>query len=395
MILFVTLGLPAGALGVAWPQMRVSLGAPLAGLGLLLAAFTAAYFVASAGTGALVLRLGTPFLLATGCALSGIGLLGIGAANQFWMVLAAGLLAGAGSGLIDAATNAHVSLNRGVRYMGWLHASWALGAALGPPLVVAAVSATGSWRTAFVASAGAFFAVGVLVGRRRADWAGDRSDGATALNPTDPRPRGEHHQRALLVLTSLFLIAGGLEGTAGTWSFSQLTGARSVAAWAAGWGVSLFFAGLAGGRVALGLLGNRATPARLLDASVAVTAAATVGFWLAPPLVSTFLALPLIGLGVSALFPLLLSITPSRVGVTMTTRAVGYGLAAGTLGGGGLPAATGLVLQAMGLSALGPVLTLTAAGMALLHVASRVAEPLVSRAGSRRSARLGPGPPAW
>ena len=42
--LFVTLGLPAGAVGVAWPHMRASLDAPLAGLGFVLAAWTVAYF---------------------------------------------------------------------------------------------------------------------------------------------------------------------------------------------------------------------------------------------------------------------------------------------------------------------------------------------------------------
>ena len=50
-MLFVALGLPAGAVGVAWPHMRASLGAPLASLGLLLAAWTIAYFVASASSG--------------------------------------------------------------------------------------------------------------------------------------------------------------------------------------------------------------------------------------------------------------------------------------------------------------------------------------------------------
>ena len=74
LVLFVALGLPAGAVGVAWPQMRASLGAPLAGLGLLLAAYTAAYFVASAGSGFLGARLGTGALLAAGCGLAAAGL---------------------------------------------------------------------------------------------------------------------------------------------------------------------------------------------------------------------------------------------------------------------------------------------------------------------------------
>src|SRR5256885_3326217 len=48
LVTFVTLGLPAGALGVAWPYMRASFGAPLAGLRLVLAALSISDFLASA-----------------------------------------------------------------------------------------------------------------------------------------------------------------------------------------------------------------------------------------------------------------------------------------------------------------------------------------------------------
>jgi len=128
---------------------------------------------------------------------------------------------------------------------------------------------------------------------------------------------------------------------------------------------------LAGGRIALGLLGNRAAPTRLLDSSVGLTAMAAVIFWFAPPLVSAFIGLPLMGFSVSVIFPLLLSLTPARVGATVTGNAVGYQLAAGALGGGGLPAAVGVVLQGFGLGALGPLLAAMAAIMVLFHGMSR------------------------
>src|SRR5207244_2331111 len=216
LVLFIALGLPAGVIGVAWPHMRASLGAPLAGLGLLLAAFTVGYFVASAGSGPVTFRFGTATLLVGGCALASIGSLGLSLAGQWWIVPLVGLVLGAGSGLIDAAVNAHVSLNRGVRYMGWLHASWAVGAALGPPLVVASTGATGSWRAAFGAMAGAFLAVGFLIGYRRQDWIDLRPDGerpsSAALVPRSSR------RRALVLLIGLFILGAGLEGTAGDWS---------------------------------------------------------------------------------------------------------------------------------------------------------------------------------
>jgi len=69
----------------------------------------------------------------------------------------------------------------------------------------------------------------------------------------------------------------------------------------------------------------------------------------------------------------------------MTAYAVGYGLAAGTIGGGGVPAGVGVVLQSVGLLTLGPLLSVLAIVLALLHAISR---------GSRRFAQLGPGHPA-
>src|SRR5256885_3227950 len=73
LVTFVTLGLPAGALGVAWPYMRASFGAPLAGLGLGLATFTGAYFLASATRGPLTGRLRTSGPPRGGCTPSAVG----------------------------------------------------------------------------------------------------------------------------------------------------------------------------------------------------------------------------------------------------------------------------------------------------------------------------------
>ena len=381
--LFVTLGLPAGAIGVAWPHLRASLGAPLAGLGLVLAVLTLAYFLASASSGPLTRRISTAGVLVGGCALSTLGLLAIAVAPQWWMVPIVSGLAGAGSGFIDAGVNAHVSLNRGVRYMGWLHASWAVGAAIGPQVVVVSLATTGSWRAAFAAMSAAYLAIGVLIGSRRQDWGQDAIKASTHAG--HDAPTAVARPRTLLILAGLFLFAAGLEATAGDWSYTQLTLGRSLPDSVASTAASLFWAGLAGGRVALGLFGDRTTATRLLDASVAAAGLAALTFWLAPPLVAAFFALPALGIALSALFPLLLSVTPARVGPAMTANVVGYQLAAGTIGGGGLPAATGIVLQEVGVLSLGPLMVVMAAATALLYA--------ISRPGSLQSGAHGRGLP--
>src|SRR5260370_31019904 len=197
------------------------------------------------------------------------------------MIPLAAIPLGGGSGFIDAAVNAHVSLNRGVRYMGWLHASWAVGAALGPQVVVLSLAATDSWRAAFAAMSAAYLATGLVVATRPQDGGhpADKSTTSDRRDPAIPRVR----RRTLLILAGLFLVAAGLEGTAGNWSYTQLTIGRGLSASAASWAASLFWTGLAGGRIALGLLGGKATPTPLLESSAAPAGPAAVASWVGPP----------------------------------------------------------------------------------------------------------------
>src|SRR3989442_448836 len=90
---FVILGLPTGMLGVAWPSIRGELDAPLAGLGLVLAAMTLTEFGSSALSGIVRQRFGTLALLLLPTALAAGGLL-LFTLAQTWStgILAAALL---------------------------------------------------------------------------------------------------------------------------------------------------------------------------------------------------------------------------------------------------------------------------------------------------------------
>jgi MFS family permease len=70
---FVSLGLPDGVLGVAWPSMRATFGVQLDRLGALLAAAMVGYLVSSFSSGWLVARLGVGALLAWSSVLMVVG----------------------------------------------------------------------------------------------------------------------------------------------------------------------------------------------------------------------------------------------------------------------------------------------------------------------------------
>ena len=133
----------------------------------------------------------------------------------------------------------------------------------------------------------------------------------------------------------------------------------------------LYWSALAAGRIGLALFGDRAGAARLFDLSVGGALVSAIAFWLLPPPVAALVALPCIGASLSVFVPLLLYLTPRRVGRAAAPRAIGYQVAAGMIGGAVLPAGIGVVMQSSGVASLGLCLSALAVALGGLHLAIR------------------------
>jgi fucose permease len=361
---FVILGLPTGMLGIAWPFMRAELDAPLAGLGVVLAAMTVTEFGSSAVSGIVRARFGTVALLLLPTALAAGGLLLFTLAQTWTTIVVAAAVLGAGLGLLDAAFNTEAALRRGIRFMGALHASWAVGATLGPPLVGLVLVIVGSWRPGYAVAALAFVAFAIATYLARDDLVAtpESEDAPIAM-------RGARH--ASVMGGALMFVYVGIELGAGQWSFTRLTVDGALTEGVAGLAVFLYWSALAAGRIALALVGDRIQAAQLVDLSVAGAIASALAFWILPPPIAALVALPSIGLSLSVFVPLLLYLIPRRVGRAAAPHVIGYLVAAGMIGGAVLPAVIGLVLQTTGVSSLGICLTALATIFGGLHLAAR------------------------
>ena len=98
--------------------------------------------------------------------------------------------------------------------------------------------------------------------------------------------------------------------------------------------------------------------------------ASTVAFSVLPASAAALLALPCLGLTLSVFVPVLLYLTPRRIGSAAAPRAIGYQVAAGMIGGASLPAVVGLLMQSIDVAVLGPCLVTMATVLAALHIAS-------------------------
>jgi len=361
---FVILGLPTGMLGIAWPFMRAELDAPLAGLGVVLAAMTVTEFGSSAVSGIVRARFGTVALLLLPTALAAGGLLLFTLAQTWPTVIFAAAVLGAGLGLLDAAFNTEAALRRGIRFMGALHASWAVGATLGPPLIGLVLVIAGSWRLGYAIAALAFVAFAIATYLAR--------DDLVATPESEDAPIATRGARLASVMGgALMFVYVGIELGAGQWSFTRLTVDGALTEGVAGLAVFLYWSALAAGRIALALVGDRIQAAQLVDLSVAGAIASALAFWILPPPIAALVALPSIGLSLSVFVPLLLYLIPRRVGRAAAPHVIGYLVAAGMIGGAVLPAGVGLVLQSTGVSSLGICLTALATTFGVLHLAAR------------------------
>jgi fucose permease len=346
-VAFVVMGLPDFGHGVAWPTMRDDLDRPLADLGVLLTMASAGYLIVALATGRLVDRWTVEGLVLRSTLSSAVGLVLVALAPVWGLALVGMFLAGAGAGGMDTGFNAAVALRADGRLMGLLHAGYGIGAAIGPLVVGAALVAGDAWRVGYgVFALASLVLVAPLLGRSLGDPVVEDHEGGS--------PRG------MLLPCMTFLVYVGLEIAVGQWAFTYLTEERGMGELLAASFVTVYWIGLTAGRLWLGTLGHRLAVDRVLLGSVVGALAGTALLWLGGPV--SPLGLPVTGLALSVVFPLLMLVTPARVGAERAAAAIGWQTASSSIGGAAAPFLTGVVLDGVGVHAFGPM----ALGLAVL-----------------------------
>ncbi|MGO9911311.1 MAG: MFS transporter [Acidimicrobiales bacterium] len=364
----VILGIPDGLVGVLWPTMRRSLHRPLADLGELVLVGTALYLVGGLVGDRIQRAIGLRATLLW-CTIVGLGsLLGWALAPSWWIILVSFCVLGLVKGVLDAVLNAVAAVDGGVRRLGFLHASWAIGGTLGPVLVATLV-AGGDWRAAVgvVAGAAAVLVPFAAMAPRSAVRTGDSlpqpvsEGGSPARRPNTHRP-----QWAGLVATTLaFMAYTAAEAGPVSWGATYLISDRHLGTTAAAVSMAAFWAALTLGRLGLAVP-HPWHPSRILEVSCLLFMAGMALFWLLPGSLAV-IGLPIAGLGSATIFPLYMALTPDRLGEEVTGRAVGYSIAGAAAGGPAAVAVFGILAAHFGTGVLAPCLFGAAVVMYLAH----------------------------
>jgi fucose permease len=356
---YLGVALPGSTLGLLWPSMRMSIHEPVGALGIVLAAGVAASAVSSAATGRLLRTMPPGPPLAIGAALISIALAAEAAASALWLIAVGSAVFSVGFGAIDTALNVYAAAHFGPKHINWMHASYGLGATLGPLLVTALLAAGADWRAALASMA----AVAAAIARHRwnAAPAGSSAPGPASLRPKRP-----------FVLPSVLFTAveSGVESAAGIWGYAFLTSGRGLSPVAAGIVVSAYWAMMFVGRVLLGPVAQHAGASHVL--ALAVVGVPCGALLMAVPLPGGFAVagMAVLGLAAAPVFPLITLVTGGSGTDGGAATAVGLQVAASAVGSAALPSGVGLAVGAFGGWVVGPALLMLGLAMCVVYWAA-------------------------
>lgn len=345
---FFALGLPDGALGVAWPHIRHEMSLPLDRVNVLFLIHSVFFAAASGLIGRMSAFLRLEHINQLGIVLMAVGFFGYSIAPSFAVLALMTVLTGSGMAMIDASNNAYSSKNFSSSANIFLSCAWGLGAAVSP-IVISRFILMLNWRAGYVSVAAIQSGVAVvaLVSLLRGVWR--EEENRIALNEQVTLEQGFLSKKRYQFLNVfIFFLYVGAEHSSGFWVTSVLLESRGMDIGAAAAFPAVYYASIMAGRFIFGYLAKRFSNIFLVRFGLAL---ATAGLLIMSVSNSLF-GMSLIGLGFAPVHPCTMHQTSKRFGPLITTKLVGYQVAAGGLGVALLSSLVGIILTRVSLEAL-------------------------------------------
>lgn len=331
---FISLGLPDGLLGAAWPTMCVEMDVPVSYAGMISITIAGGTIISSLLSDRLTLRFGTGKVTAVSVAMTALALLGFSLTKNYWLLFVWAVPYGLGAGSVDASLNNYVALHYASRHMSWLHCMWGLGATLGPYIMGYALTDGQGWNAGYryvsilqmVLTAVLFFSMKI--------WTERKNDLPTEKNA----------QRAPLGLKEIVRVPGArevmvaffcycaLEGTAMLWGSTYFVRQLGMDEERAASLASLFFIGMTVGRFASGFLTMKLNDANMIRLGQGIIALGVMVMLLPVGELAAVAGLLLIGLGCAPVYPCIIHSTPEHFGEENSQAIIGVQMASAYTG---------------------------------------------------------------
>ncbi len=363
---FISLGLPDGLLGAAWPSMYGELGAPVSAAGLVFIIISAGTVVSSLLSERLNLKLGPGKVTAISVAMTAAALMGFASCSSLWQLCLWAIPYGLGAGSVDACLNNYVALHYASRHMSWLHCMWGIGASAGPYIMGAVLTAGGHWSRGYQLIGIIQIVLTAVLLLSLPLW----KSGSVGEVPLKRQPLSLRQISRIpgvkAMLLSFFCYCA-TEQTVGLWAGSYLVLHRGMAVELAASFAGLFYMGIALGRGLNGFFTLKFSDTQLTRAGFGIILLGIAAVLLPLGNTAALVGLSLIGLGCAPVYPSIIHATPGRFGAEHSQAVIGVLMASAYLGNCLMPPLFGLIANHISISLLPLYLLLILAVMALMH----------------------------
>ena len=345
---FISLGLPDGLLGAAWPTMYPVFGVEVSASGIVFMLIAAGTVISSLQSDRITSRFGTPKVTAVSAAITAVSLFGFSSCRAFPMLCLWAIPYGLGAGGVDACLNNYVAVHYESKHMSWLHCMWGIGASIGPYIMGAVLSGGGIWNGGYrIVGLVQLVLTGILF-LSLPVW--NRGSGSE-----------DHTVRQPLTLKAVLAISGAkeimvaffcycaLEQTAALWAASYLVLERGINPETAASYAGMFYMGITVGRFLNGFLAIKLSDNTLIRVGFGIIGLGIVLLFLPLGNACALTGLVIVGLGCAPIYPCIIHSTPEHFGVERSQALVGVQMASAYVGICLMPPLFGFLSGKMGL----------------------------------------------
>ena len=363
---FISLGLPDGLLGAAWPTIYPALSVPVSFAGILFAIISGGTVVSSLLSDRLTFRLGTGRVTAISVCMTAAALFGFAVSDSYWMLCLWAIPYGLGAGSVDASLNNYVALHYTRRHMSWLHCMWGIGATVGPYIMGAVLSGGGHWGSGYrIVGFIQLLLTAVLLLSLPLWKERTKTEDGSSAKPL-PLKAVIAIPGAKQIMVTFFCYCA-LEQTTALWASSYLALYKGVPADTAAFFASMFFIGITAGRALNGFLTMKFTDTQLIRMGQAVILTGICAMLLPLGNAAAITGLILVGLGCAPIYPCVIHSTPEHFGAEHSQALIGVQMASAYIGNCLMPPLFGLIANHIHVALLPVYLLLILGLMAMMH----------------------------
>ena len=363
---FISLGLPDGLLGAAWPSMYGELGVPVSFAGIVSMIICAGTILSSLMSDWLTHKLGPGKVTAISVAMTAVALFGFSFSHSFWMLCLWAIPYGLGAGSVDASLNNYVALHYSSRHMSWLHCMWGIGASTGPYIMGFVLSGGQHWSIGYQFVGIAQIVLTAILFISLPIWKGSKNSGETSSSQPLSIRQVLAIPGAKEVMVTFFCYCA-LEQTAALWSGSYLTLHAGLSEEAAASFASLFFLGMTVGRAVSGFVTMKLNDTQMIRLGIVIISVGIAVLLLPLGQIGAMAGLLLVGLGCAPIYPCVIHSTPAHFGADKSQALIGIQMASAYVGTALMPPLFGLIANHISISLMGGYLAVLLIVMVFTH----------------------------